>query len=280
MFCEPKPKRRTRNYTLGALAVLLPLSWACGHKEQPFPPPLRHPATTKDLVAQQRGEEIILSFTYPQTTVSGTPLEPLLTVEYWQLDRAVPQWVAPDLETELDAVEASSVESASLPLEDEASAADTGSTIFEGLAGSGDDPSQPDAPVASEGSSDAAEGGDVAVAEVESAEEDAEEEGEETEEAEALPPPQPPTKEELLAVDKREFFATAAIRTTLEGPALTAAMFGDQIILTLPIEAVIETIDEAASPEAEEPEAEVGEDITPRLEPGVSIVSATPQSSQ
>ena len=272
MFCEPSPKRRTGSYTLRVLAILLPLSWACGHKEQPFPPPLRHPATTKDLVAQQRGEEIILSFTYPQTTVSGTPLEPLLTVEYWQLDRAVPQWVAPEMETELDAVEVGSLEGASPPPEDEASAVDTGSAIFEGLAGSGDDPSRPDAPVASKDLSETAEGGDVADAEVESAEED-DEVGEE--ESEVLPPPRPPTKEELLAVDKREFFATATVRTTLEGPALTAAMFGDRIILTLPIEAAIETIDETASPEAAEPEAEPREDVTPIFERGSTFAIKT-----
>ena len=58
---------------------------ACGYKAPPLPPPLKHPATTTDLSIQQRGEELILQFTYPLTTFGGLPLEKIEKVEYWEL---------------------------------------------------------------------------------------------------------------------------------------------------------------------------------------------------
>jgi fibronectin type 3 domain-containing protein len=63
----------------GALAI-----GACG-KEGPPTPPLRAvPAPVKDLAARQRGNRVLLSFTYPQTTPGGQALNGVTRVELYE----------------------------------------------------------------------------------------------------------------------------------------------------------------------------------------------------
>ncbi len=75
--------------TRAALAVVLTaltLS-ACGNKESPKPPPQIIPVPTLDLRVAQRGNELLLSFTYPTTTIAGAALGDLEAVELWELVR-------------------------------------------------------------------------------------------------------------------------------------------------------------------------------------------------
>ena len=198
----------------------------------------------------------------------------LLGLGNWQLERAVPQWVAPEIETETGEGEEEPAETRPLAAEGDAPSDETGPVDFESLAGSGDDPSRPYIP----------EGGeDDAPPEIDSEMEEtteAEEDGDEGE-AESAPtsPPEPPTEEELLAVDKREFAATAVIRTTLEGAALTSAVFGDRVVLSLPIED--SATREEESPGEPESAAETDEpiDAEPDLEPPPDPIPRPPRTT-
>ena len=74
--------------SLPALCLALSfLALACGNKGRPQPPPRMIAAPTRDLVIQQRGKELILSFTYPTVTVAGFTLGPLQAVELWELSQ-------------------------------------------------------------------------------------------------------------------------------------------------------------------------------------------------
>jgi hypothetical protein len=227
---QARPRRclRLRAAVIG-LASLIVLG--CGHKAPPTPPPLRNPATTNDLSVQQRGEEFVLSFGYPQTTVSGTPLEPLQRIEVWEVVRPVPEWTPPT---------ADESEGSDVPPSDEPADGETGSeaevSIFERSSGAGDDPSLPDAPPSEaenpntvEGAAD--EAAPAPAGEAESLDDEAFEEtaGEETVD-------QRPTPEELISISGAEFTAMASLRVTYEAAAVEASSIGDKILLTLPLE--------------------------------------------
>jgi hypothetical protein len=164
-----------------------------------------HPAAVGDLTIQQRGDEILLSFTHPQTTVSGLPLPELQAVEYWELVKAVPIWTPPS-DTEAE--------------EEESSETIEGAPDQDAL-------EEPEEAAAAEEEPATEEG------EATTTEEEGEEEEEEEEEAAEAPPP---SKEELVAVDGLEFTATAKLRLKLEGTALTSAISGDRILVRLPID--------------------------------------------
>ncbi|MDH3255173.1 MAG: fibronectin type III domain-containing protein [Acidobacteriota bacterium] len=233
MFCELRASRRLLRPALFSTGVGLLLTLlGCGHKGPPVPPPLRHPAVTKDLVVQQRGDEILLSFSYPQTTVSGTPLEPLQAVEYWEVVKPVPTWVAPSPEP----VDEEGEVGGETDAEDPSQQPD----LFGQASGAGDDLSRPDP--SAEPADDADKeptGGTPAAAE-------------ESEPALTAPPPTPPTQEELLAIDLPTFAATAVLRTTLSGDAIDAATFGDRIVLSLDVgESIPPPMRQAEQPVAE-----------------------------
>ncbi|HEV3455761.1 MAG TPA: hypothetical protein VHG32_04335 [Thermoanaerobaculia bacterium] len=68
---------------MAALAAGLTMA-GCG-KEGPPTPPLRAvPAPTKDLAARQRGNRVLLSFSYPQTTPGGSALNGVSKVEVYE----------------------------------------------------------------------------------------------------------------------------------------------------------------------------------------------------
>ena len=63
--------------SLAIVLLLVVLAPACGRKEPPKPPPSRIPAPINDLSIQQRGQEILLTMTYPSVTLGGLPIEDL-----------------------------------------------------------------------------------------------------------------------------------------------------------------------------------------------------------
>jgi hypothetical protein len=178
-----------------------------------------HPAAVSDLTIQQRGDEILLSFTHPQTTVSGLPLPELQAVEYWELVKPVPAWTPP---SDTEAEEEESSEAIEDELDEEAL----------------EEPEE--APAA---------GGEVEEEGETAGPEEEDGEGEEEEAAEAPPP----SKEELVAVDGLEFTATAQLRLRLEGTALTSAISGDRILVRLPIDRTAIPAAEVL-PDTEQPE--------------------------
>ena len=73
MSYDPVRQMKAKLAVVATLAAALALA-ACG-KEGPPTPPLRAvPAPSKDLAAHQRGNRVLLSFTYPQTTPGGSAL--------------------------------------------------------------------------------------------------------------------------------------------------------------------------------------------------------------
>lgn len=94
MSSDRSVSRRATARCLTVLAVLSPavfLGLACGHKKPPKPPPSKVPQRV-DLKVHQRGHEAIVSFRYPTTTISGTPLDGLAKVEVWSLAQEVPDF--------------------------------------------------------------------------------------------------------------------------------------------------------------------------------------------
>jgi len=79
------PVRRTQAKLAVAAALAAALTAAACGKEGPPTPPLRAvPAPTKDLAAHQRGNRVLLSFTYPQTTPGGSALNGVTKVEIYE----------------------------------------------------------------------------------------------------------------------------------------------------------------------------------------------------
>lgn len=68
------------------LALVLTLS-ACGKQGPPLPPLRSVPATTSDLSVRQRGNQLLLEFTYPTTTPGGQVLGGITELEVWEADR-------------------------------------------------------------------------------------------------------------------------------------------------------------------------------------------------
>ncbi len=92
-------------------AALVALALAgCGNKESPKPPPQMIPVRTIDLAVGQRGNELLLTFTYPTTTIAGLALGDLESVELWELVREMPLIAAPVASPVADADEGDETE--------------------------------------------------------------------------------------------------------------------------------------------------------------------------
>ena len=86
---------------LAVAALLLLTVQACGRKGDPQPPPQKHPARTTDLRVEQRGQELILSMSYPTMTVGGLALPGIDRLELVQYTRPAPEFMEqPDAEVE------------------------------------------------------------------------------------------------------------------------------------------------------------------------------------
>ncbi|MDX1500917.1 MAG: fibronectin type III domain-containing protein [Thermoanaerobaculia bacterium] len=188
---------------LGAL-LLLP---ACGNKKPPTPPPQILPARTLDLTVQQRGEELLLSFTFPTTTATGLPLGAIAGVEFWEVVREVGGAAV---------LEPGTGETAS-PDEDETAdegeAADESETAAEAEGGVEEEPPAEDEEAAEDES------------ETETGDDTAGDRGELT----------PERLAELARIDPTEFAAAATVRATLTGPELDSAIQGDKISARFPL---------------------------------------------
>lgn len=173
----------------------------CGHKAPPTPPPLKNPAQTTDLAVLQRGETAVLSFSFPQTTLSGLPVGEIRQVEIWQLREEVPEFLQ------------------------EGAATDDSSQIEgdNGIAGN-DDPTS--------GEVDEGEA-DPESEEPEEAGEDEEvstDEGDDSEDEEETEFELAPLRlEEQTAPDPLEFVVTATLIETLEGEELSNATHGTKL---------------------------------------------------
>ena len=73
---------------------------ACGRKEPPKPPPSKIPAPISDLELQQRGQEVLLTMSYPSVTLGGLPIEELEAIEIWQVSRILSSLAVPEEEAE------------------------------------------------------------------------------------------------------------------------------------------------------------------------------------
>lgn len=86
---NPRPKAARRLAALALTAVLLPAA-GCGKKGDPTPPLRAIPAPVKDLALHQQGEDFVLQFEYPKTTIGGGPLPGIARIELMELAEAAP----------------------------------------------------------------------------------------------------------------------------------------------------------------------------------------------
>jgi hypothetical protein len=84
-FRRPRLRR-----TAPLAAVLLVVLAGCGKKGDPMPAPRSIPATVQDLTLRQRGEQVLLEFAHPTSTVAGLPLAGLDSVSLLELERPAP----------------------------------------------------------------------------------------------------------------------------------------------------------------------------------------------
>ena len=232
MSSEPQPSSRCRLRAalLGAAcaALLLPAA-GCGKQGDPRPPLRQVPQRTDDLMVSQRGDEMLLELPYPKTTTAGMTLPPLDRLEVWVAVRPIPERLRePEPGGEAAAEELSEQPP---PLTEE---------VMEGEA----EPAEGDAEMAD------GEEGEPQTAEEAAAER---ERAERRERARRL-------RELRRPLDGPQFTAAAELRRTVAGPELANAVFGDRIVLRVPLPA----------PQSDDPEIHyvsvrtaVGEDVSP-----------------
>ena len=107
----PASLRCSSRIVLWTLLLTGPLWLACGRKEPPRPPASKVPAKIIDLSVQQRGMELLLTMTYPSTTMGGLALSEIEAVEIWEAVRYTSPLVSEELTSEDDelAIEADGV---------------------------------------------------------------------------------------------------------------------------------------------------------------------------
>jgi len=95
---------RARHAAALAVPFLLLLTGGCGKQGDPQPRPRNVPQATNDLKLRLRGDQVLLDFAYPATTVAGLPLAGLESVTVYEVVRpqtaeaALPVLTAADLE--------------------------------------------------------------------------------------------------------------------------------------------------------------------------------------
>jgi len=78
---------RARYAAVLAVPLLLLLAAACGKQGDPQPRPRNIPQATNDLKLRLRGDQVLLDFAYPATTVSGLPLAGLESATVYEVIR-------------------------------------------------------------------------------------------------------------------------------------------------------------------------------------------------
>jgi Fibronectin type III domain len=206
---------------LTTLFALSALAWtggiACGRKVAPRPPIQIIPARTLDLVVQQRGSELLLGFSYPQTTVSGTALGGIQAVELWEYEQNLPvaTFVAVPAEEETGTATEGSAEG----VEDESLEGEAESPAAAGMETGSESGSGTEEAAAGEATGDdVAEGIEERVVTLKLIEDG------------AIALPEGMTRlEDLVVPDPAEFTASALQRLVLQGPELDSAVAGDRI---------------------------------------------------
>jgi hypothetical protein len=193
-----------------SLCALLLATLACGRKGDPQPPPRKNPARTRDLTVSQRGNDLILTMSYPATTSGGLALAAIDKMELWQYTRPATELMEFP-EEELEAVDGAEV------------ATDSGEATT--------DAEEPTVePVAEAPQESVARRGD-------SSENEADESIDGTEEVEILEvaPVDPYLS---IKVDLKDFDKRAQSILELEGDDLEAAVTGGRIIMRVALEEI------------------------------------------
>src|SRR4051812_30517244 len=85
-------RRRThakRASALLLLALLVAAAHGCGKKGNPLPPLRTIPQATTDLTLGQRGNQVVLHFSYPVNTTAGQKLTGISAVDIYEVPRTV-----------------------------------------------------------------------------------------------------------------------------------------------------------------------------------------------
>jgi hypothetical protein len=85
--------RREARCALVALAVLAGL--ACGKKGDPQPPLPRGARAVSDLAVEQEGDDVVLTFSFPDRLLTGGPLTDLEAIEVYRVVNPPPELTAP-----------------------------------------------------------------------------------------------------------------------------------------------------------------------------------------
>ncbi len=94
--CSRVPSRST---ALALACMCLLLALACGKKGDPTPPLKAIPAAVKDLSLHQQGQDFVLEFGYPKTTIAGGPLPGIARIELLELvEPPPPAGVKPEID--------------------------------------------------------------------------------------------------------------------------------------------------------------------------------------
>jgi hypothetical protein len=197
MCSERAPRHAVPLAATALVAALALLAAGCGKKGDPKPPFRPIPKAVSDLEASQRDGEVLLRFTYPQTTTAGQALPALVRVEVWEMARPMPPTPPP----------------APVPA----------------AAPAGSEPAAPAAPAEKP-----ATGETPAATPPAAATSGASPPGAAT--PSGTPPPPPPSTPAVAApptVDPREFAGAATLQLKLTGDEIAAATAGAKIAVTL-----------------------------------------------
>jgi hypothetical protein len=199
MCSERAPRKAVPLAAIALAAALALLAAGCGKKGDPKPPFRPIPKAVSDLEASQRDGEVLLRFSYPQTTTAGQALPALVRVEVWEMARPLPP-PAPAAATPPATVAPAGSEPAA-------------SAAPEVKPASGEAPAATPPPAAT---SSATPPGAATPP--------------------GTPPPSPPSTPAVAAppaVDPREFAGAATLQLKLTGDEIAAATAGAKIAITL-----------------------------------------------
>ncbi len=222
---------RARGRLAAGLALLLAAlgGGACGHKENPKPPPRMIPATTYGLKVHQRGTEAVLRFPFPTTTLRGAALSGLAKVDIYQYTTELPEEALELQRQEIRDYRQRLKEYEEALAERQAAAGAAGEEDDGEAVEEGEEAEQAGGDEVEEGETEGAEGTGEAEGD------ETEEEGEEEEEEELRHPGVAPTLGDIVLVDARSFRDEAALVRSLKGAELEAAILGSEILVRLPL---------------------------------------------
>ena len=77
------------------MLALVVLASACGKKGDPQPPLPRGPRAVSDLTVEQEGDDVVLTFGFPDRLLTGAPLTDLASIEVYRAVKPSPALTAP-----------------------------------------------------------------------------------------------------------------------------------------------------------------------------------------